>query len=412
VKQKTADFRPILRFAAMSDIHYRNEHTPERDRFELALKTLYNYSDTSEYYHNLDAICIVGDFADSGTEIEMRELKKSLDKYIRPETELIISYASHEFSDSGMDGATEKLKRIFGKEPDVNKKINGFHFISLSTSESETSKRCGYNAKKREWFRAECEKSSADAPEKPIFMFQHPHPENTVYGSIKWGNGDLYDIQKDYPALITFSGHSHAPINDPRSIHQRDFTSLGCGTLSYFELDEFDKVYGTIPPDSKKAAQFYIVEADAENRVRVMLYDLITERFFPEEWLIEKAWDKSSFIYNDSRPGSECIPYFSDTDKLEISEFTDKGCTFSFHQAKIDAFYVDSYYIKIYDAALGSELKALSIWSEYYFYDMPAFMTWKIDGLESGKEYRVEIYAASFWNKYSKECITGNFKLK
>jgi hypothetical protein len=409
--RSSVGFKPILRFIAMSDIHYKDEHTVERDRFELALKTTYAYADESDAYKRLDAICVVGDFADKGTELQMQAFKASLDKYIRPETTLVISYASHEFSDSGMEGATEKLKRIFGKDPDVHEVINGFHFISLSTSDSETSKRCGYNAAKRAWFREQCEKASADTPEKPIFMFQHPHPKDTVYGCINWGNGDLYTVQKDYPALVTFSGHSHAPINDPRSIHQRDFTSLGCGTLSYFELDEFDKVYGTLPPDRENAAQFYIVEADAAGRVRVLLYDLITKRFFPEEWLIEKPWDKSTFIYNDSRPGSECVPYFSEGDKLSITEVCDGGCTLTFPQAKIDKFNVDSYYMTVYDAASGAEVKKVSIWSEYYFLDMPKTMTWRIDGLEAGKEYRVEVYAASFWNKYSKERLKGSFKL-
>lgn len=404
-------FKPILRFAAMSDIHYKSEHTVERDRFELALKTLYDYADNSESYNRLDALCVVGDFANHGAEAEMQAFNNSLDKFIRPETALIISYASHEHMEAGQDAASEKLKRIFGKEPDVHEIINGFHFISLSTSKSETSVRCGFDAAKREWFRAECEKAIADNPQKPVFMFQHPHPENTVYGSKEWDNGDLYPIQKDYPMLITFSGHSHAPINDPRSIHQRDFTSLGCGTLSYFELDEFDKVYGTIPPNSKNAAQFYIVEADEQNRVRVLLYDLITQNFFPDEWLIEKPWDKSSFIYNENRPGAECIPYFRKDDKLEISDITDNGCTLTFPQAKIDKFYVNSYYIKIFNADTDTEVDTLSIWSEYYFYDMPKSLSWKITGLEKGKNYRISIYAASFWNKFSKECLSGGFKL-
>jgi hypothetical protein len=103
----------------------------------------------------------------------------------------------------------------------------------------------------------------------------------TVYGSANWGEDELTDILMNYPQIIDFSGHSHAPINDPRSIHQRHFTCLGTGTLSYFELDEFDKYYGTIPPGNDRAAQMLFVEADADMRVRVYPYDLITSNFFP-----------------------------------------------------------------------------------------------------------------------------------
>jgi hypothetical protein len=83
-----------------------------------------------------------------------------------------------------------------------------------------------------------------------------------VYGSINWGEDDIIAILNDYPQVIDFSGHSHAPINDPRSIHQKYITSLNTGSLSYFELDEFDLMYGTVPPDAKQCAQFYIVEVN------------------------------------------------------------------------------------------------------------------------------------------------------
>ena len=104
----------------------------------------------------------------------------------------------------------------------------------------------------------------------------------------------------DYPQIIYFSGHSHAPINDPRSIHQKHFTSLGTGTLSYFELDEFDKITGTIPDDCEKAAQMLIVEADAQNRVRVYPFDILTNSFFPYIWKVDAPSDPSAFLYTDS----------------------------------------------------------------------------------------------------------------
>ena len=49
---------------------------------------------------------------------------------------------------------------------------------------------------------------------------------------------EFAEILKNYPQVVDFSGHSHVPINDPRSIHQKHFTALGTGSLSYFELDD------------------------------------------------------------------------------------------------------------------------------------------------------------------------------
>ncbi len=398
------DFTPILRFIAMSDIHYRDEHTDVRDRFELGLTKAYEYAESTDY-KNIDALCIVGDFANRGSLIEMEAFKESVRRFKHPKTELIISIATHEMKDKTIEATEDMLRNIFDLEPDVHRTIKGFHFISLSTTESETSKRCGFDEKKRRWFAEQMEIASTDTPKYPIFMFQHPHPKDTVYGAIKWGNGDLYPIQEKYPALVTFSGHSHAPINDPRSIHQRDFTSLGCGSLAYFELDEFDKVYGTVPPRAKICAQYLIVEADAQGRVRVLPYDIITEQFFPDIHYIEKPWDKSTFVYNDSRPGSGSLPFFPEGSKLGVENILNNGLTLIIPQAQIDAFRVNSYYIHIYDKATHEKVKTLSIWSEYYFYDMPPTLFLEIDELESGKTFDIEVFACNFWNKLSKDCL-------
>ncbi len=50
-------------------------------------------------------------------------------------------------------------------------------------------------------------------------------------------NPRLAEDLKAYPQAILFSGHSHLNNNDDRSIHQRDFTSVNDGSMSYIEID-------------------------------------------------------------------------------------------------------------------------------------------------------------------------------
>ena len=88
-----------------------------------------------------------------------------------------------------------------------------------------------------DWAKEELKKAAEDDPTKPIFVQQHYHITNTVYGSDLWGTDVFTSILNKYPQVIDFSGHSHYPINDPRSIWQGRFTALGCGTLAYFELE-------------------------------------------------------------------------------------------------------------------------------------------------------------------------------
>jgi hypothetical protein len=403
-----SEFIPAIRFMVVSDIHIKDEPTVERERFAKAIETAYKISESSKTYKNLDAIVIDGDFANSGTEIQMQAAKKILDDGMDyNKTKLIISVASHEFSTDGVDGAYNKLKNIFGCGPDNHVVINGFHFVSVSPSKS-----CNYNDEKKKWVADELQKAAETDRKKPIFMFQHPHNSGTVYGSILWGEDDLISTYMNYPQIIDFSGHSHAPINDPRSVHQQHFTSFGTGTLSYFELDEFDKICGTIPENSKLAAQMLIVEADAQNRVRVYPYDLITDHYFPYTWKIDVPSDPSTFTYTNQRYKTDVCPYFDANAKIHAVDIGSDSATVEFDQANIDEDYVNSYDIVVKKAGCGCIVKQLSIWSEYYFYDMPKALRVSVDSLEPNTEYFISVTANSFWYTKSKEALSVMIKTK
>ncbi len=400
------NFKPIIRFMAVSDIHYKDEDSVERERMAKALKTAYGYAKKQEY-DRLDAVCVIGDFANSGTDIQMQAFKDTLDAGMDyGETELLISVASHEYNENqgGPKAAWARLKKYFNSEPDTHKVINGFHFVSVSPSE-----RCRFHGEKQAWVKEQMKIAAKDDPKKPIFFLQHPHPSGTVYGSINWGEDELIAILMNYPQTITFSGHSHAPINDPRSVHQKHFTSFGTGTLSYFELDEFDKMYGTCPPGMEKAAQFLIVEADADNRVRVYPYDLISGNFFPFVHKVDEPSNPDSFIYTDKRYEDTTAPYFTPEAKLLFDPAADK-CGITFTQAKIDKEYVNDYFITLREKATGVIVKKLGIWSEYYFYDMPESLSLTAEDLEPGTEYTVEVAAYSFWNTPGSNKLCGEFK--
>lgn len=388
------NFKPVLRFTVVSDIHYRDENSVERERMKKAIETSYALSDNEEY-SNLDALYVVGDFATSGTEEQMLAFKDTLDKNLRSGTKTVLSLASHEFF-AGEEIALERFNKIFAQAPDSHEVINGYHFISVTCTGG-----CHFDDAKREWVAAELKKAAQDHPTRPIFFFQHPHIMGTVYGSANWGEDELTDILMNYPQIIDFSGHSHAPINDPRSIHQRHFTCLGTGSLSYFELDEFDKVYGTCPPGKEKAAQMLIVEADAENRVRIYPYDLITSNFFPFTWKIDEAWNPDSYLYTDKRYKSDLTPWFDESAKIEVNDVKADGFTVTFDQAKISEEYINDYNIYVVNKD-GVIVRNSTIWSEFYFYDMPQKLSVSFDSLDAG-EYKVKIFANSFWRNRSEK---------
>ena len=106
------------------------------------------------------------------------------------------------------------MKKYTGQPLYSHNVVNGYHFICWSSSDGSYDK--SYQNKKQ--VRAEIDKAVKDDPTKPVFVISHLNPSDTVYGSDDWGNDDIADVLKDYPQVVSLSGHSHYSIIDERSI--------------------------------------------------------------------------------------------------------------------------------------------------------------------------------------------------
>ncbi len=73
------------------------------------------------------------------------------------------------------------------------------------------------------------QKAVARDANKPIILFAHNHTGHTVRES--GSNHLFYKMLSKYPQVIYFSGHTHIPLEDEMTIHQKDFTSVGTGAL-------------------------------------------------------------------------------------------------------------------------------------------------------------------------------------
>lgn len=384
-------FKTKLRFIVTSDIHYKVDDDIEKERFEKGMNLAYDYASKSDY-KLIDGFFAVGDFVNSGTEAEMLKFKNSIDSVISKDTKICLMLASHEFhSDSGEEGAYKRLKEIFNQNGDNYFELKDCPFICISTEDG-----CRIKEKKQQWLKNCLEDAASKNRFRPFFVFQHPHLTDTVYGSINWGDDDIIAILADYPQVVDFSGHSHAPINDPRSIHQKYFTSLGTGSLSYFELDEFDYMFGTVPPDCKECAQFYIVEVSDTNNVRVIPVDILNECFFNDGYLIQSPWEPDNFVYTDERAAYEHKPYFADD--FDCKAVLDGNLLkISFPQAKTEGYRVNSYSVILRNVSDNSILAQKKISSSYYRYIMPDEVALQIDFPYQSGDYLIEITANGFW---------------
>lgn len=404
------NFNPVFRMIVCSDIHYgESEKYPEkfdysgqeRDRFEKAVEFAYAYADNCDY-NKIDAFAAVGDFVTSGQESEMLAFKASLDKVVRKDTEIMLSMASHEYFYDGVDNATERFVKIFGQQPVCRKTVNGFELVAFSTDD-----RCQTGPEKQAWLKTELKAACSIDEKKPVFMFYHPQFSDTVYGSaVLWRTSGIMRTVMNYPQIVCFSGHSHAPLNDPRTIHQKHFTSVGTGAIIGVSVCDMDRM-PLSPGQSCGRSQLLIVEADADNRVRIQAMDGTNGKFFGDGWTVDCPSDPDSFVYTDSRYATAKAPTFdknarfsveckNDTLIIDLDHATDGGAR------------VPGYNFVIRDKN-GNIKKQISFSSSYYLYEMPQAEHYECEFDAPAGEYLAECRAQSYFDKLSDK-IYAQFK--
>lgn len=396
----------VLRFAVMSDIHYSGSPAArEVARFEKALRFLNEYS-ASQPYPNFDLLLIAGDISNHGTSNEIDLFKASLVAGIRPGTQVMMCMGNHEF----WGGSRELWEKTFEKPSNSRIEVNGYQFIALSPEKGTMCNGDYFYA--LDWLKSELDAATTADANKPIFMIQHYHISPTVYGSRELdnndGTSDLFDILQGYPKVVNFSGHSHFPINDPRSAWQGEFTAFGTGTLSYFAMT--GGRYDSRPKGNQNAAQFYIVEVHRDNSLVVRPYDLITDSFFDYVLTVAEPGNREKYIYTDARYHTSKKPLWKPNTHLAVEEIDAYGGAFRFEQATGEDI-VHSYRFDFYVKKEGRWIKENEkyVWSEYYFKEMPPVMEVYIDDLYPETEYRVEIFAINPYYKVSDAFISAEF---
>lgn len=243
--------RPKLKFGVLSDIHITDWASTEIFR-----KALRFYRDAK-----VDAVLIAGDLADHGLLPQLENVAKAwYDVFPNDrgadgaKVEKLFVYGNHDpegllYRDHFMDKAfavhnlsyeaAEKLRLTafgLGKAwehcfhepyaPIYTKNVKGYDFIGAHWDT--------WNGVRglEDWFKANIAKIDTS---RPFFYFQHPHPQNTVYGPWAWGHdsGQSTRALSPYPNAVAFSGHSHTTLTDERSVWRGAFTSIGTSSLSY-----------------------------------------------------------------------------------------------------------------------------------------------------------------------------------
>ena len=282
-------FVPVLRFIASSDSHVKADDDRNFDRIGAMLKQAYALADGDSVYKNLDALMMAGDLTNADTREEFEKYWRAVSFAKRDETALLAVVAkNHDGWNMSRKEMCSCFSDLTGEAPDFHKTVCGYHFIGLSASDIDS---VHYSKTQLSWLREQLDLAVADTPDKPVFFMHHEHNRNTVYGSSSfdgWGVKYFNKILKEYPQVVDFSGHSHYPLNDPRSIWQKEFTAIGTGALYYAEFTiDFDRGYD--PPDCYDAGTYWIVEVNKDGNIHLRGFDVDANKLLCEYTLPNPA---------------------------------------------------------------------------------------------------------------------------
>jgi 3',5'-cyclic AMP phosphodiesterase CpdA len=330
----------LPRFAVISDIHFgNNSGLGPMVKVPHALKNILGKG-------RIDALFVVGDLTDHGKEHEYNSLLKVFsDKSNVPEgLPVYFMMGNHDHINKSVNASklyTDKLRQPLHQYVE----IKGHPFITISPAGTGSN---DYDASAKKFLSEKLAFAAEKFPAKPVFVFFHHPPTNTCYGTIKdaWGSAALKPILENYPQAVVFSGHSHYPVGDPRSIHQEKFTTVNDGSTTYTEVQKGEIHEKIIHPEGfDNVTEGLIVNVLKNGDIEIERWDTFRNEEILPRWTIDAPHDGSRFKYNRS---DKRAPAFADGTKLVVSDLTAGGCLVIFPQAK-DNEIVHHYLIEILD---------------------------------------------------------------
>ncbi|MCU6710179.1 discoidin domain-containing protein [Paenibacillus sp. J5C_2022] len=422
--------RPLLQFVAMSDVH-KGPGTPEQEQ-EAHDQYTSNFDVIASIFPNPDAIMLIGDNINDNWNglgphhAFIREMFEAQLARKGWEDTTRIQFAMGNHDATVAEARSLYPAEWFTEQPNgyYEKTIGGYSFFFLNGN--------NYNGdmEQRNWLKERLAALISEPGQfnEPIFINIHQPILGTVMDGQQASNSNLYTDLKDYPQAIVLSGHSHLNINDQRSIHQKDFTSVNVGSMSYIQVE---RGYSLITDEGvvsrfelpQNQAQFIEVYEDRVEIERVALNADAGSTFkngvwqggnrtpfknkgtlAGDKWVVKLQGDtaeeiKENFIYTER---NKTAPAFVENPQITVTENVYGVPELSFRQAKDDQL-VHHYDINIMNARTGEDVKSYSVASEFYVSPTPSVLRMPIEGLSEATAYFITITAVDSYGNRSEK---------
>lgn len=380
--------KAAVKIGVISDIHLTVSKEVQKEETNL-LKALLVFRQ-----NGIDVLIVTGDIAGAGEAGAYAAFSEMFQRVFpdageRPQKVFVMG--NHDYWNGlAADQARQRFQDGLGVKIDGSISVRGYPFIGVSTEDGELNGT--FTDRTTGWLAGELAKAAALTPDKPIFVAVHQPVTGTVFENYGLSNPALGPVLKPYPQAIVFSGHTHFPLQDPRAIHQKDYTSVAAASLSYAGIGSIEP--HTLPlRGAHKAAQGLLVTVTGA-AVRVRRLDFLNNTVIETDWTIPLPIRKSEFLFTDRRAALRTVPYFLKGSAIAVWELTSHSCTIAFPSAQHPDF-VYSYKIQAVEKETGTVGAELYAFSDFYLGipNIQPMQTYTLTGLKPRTRYEIRAVA-------------------
>ena len=408
-----------VRFGVLSDVHLgSDDSTWASDHLKNAL-TVYKT-------RGVDAVVITGDlqqhykdpytvedckaWMENLADVWFEVFPNGINDLTGEPVEPILIYGNHD----QLLVAEEYWPSRFGEYTDAYlKEVNGYYFVgAMYQRESAAAALVDYAEENSNGY--------------PFFYMQHCPMIDILYGedlnATDFETGmtmrdDLWNVSN----AVTFSGHTHLPATDERSIYQpsdaddAQFTAIQVPSLNYARLSDLGY---DVPGDASASKQglYVVVEGSEVNVSRLSFADsnYPTGESIGADWVFDAADPADKPYGYETRANATNKPTFAADAKIEVLSNSGDSVAFRFPAATVTApagfsDQIQSYYIETVNVATGEVVNTKSFVTHYFMdakeanFAGPYNMT--VNGLAEETTYEIRVYAKEYY-QVSSEPLT------
>lgn len=426
-----------LSLAAISDVHIEGSSDAYANKFTSALNQLKVKAAESDA-NGIDGVMVVGDLIQRA-EITMAQNFKALyeDVFKPTEVPMIYTIGNHDMNPKydwtpSTVAQSVAMANTFGDEyfkTDIDNTmrnnyearhcvIGGYHILAVTPNGDQP---ITYSPNVITWLDQQLDAITKTDPNRYVIVLTHPMIYNTIYGSLLgedggvwtstlpnyWATRVLTGVLEKYPQVVSFHGHLHFPINDPRSLWQGKWTALGCGSTRYMAIEpagwEGISSTPTVMNDANNFSQGYLVQFDVNGNMRIVKMDFFNNGTIGEPYVMQypDAAGANLAKYNNvTRKAANQAPTMSTIDVKDVKEAETASVTFA---AGKDDEFVHHYIVTLSKA--GNVVATKKILADFYLHPKTSEMksSWTVDfgTLSESGQYTVSVVAVDSWDAES-----------